>query len=104
MKRLWFKKEMRDAIVRGEKTSTSRKHPLKVGETYTAVCGSRFNAYPFAHVKIDSIQLLPFGDVARLHWKEEGFKSEKDMQTWISAHLPGYEGVELWYHEFHVLK
>ncbi len=102
MRRLWFKEEMKGAIMLGRKSATTRAHPLKVGETYLAVSGSRYKAKPFCRVKITSqreIDLLT--EHCSKHFRREGFKSSVDMALYIRKNLPEYLTKRpLYYHTF----
>src|SRR5436853_5273 len=72
VKRLFFKKEMKDAILAGKKTTTVRDHRLDLGE-YKAVSGSRFHAKPFAVLDIISVLKRYDGvDVILDNYRTEG--------------------------------
>ena len=78
MRRVWFKREMKEAILAGRKTATSRTHPLPLGEVL-AVCGSRFKAVPFAILKITDRLPMRVEDTIALFYREEGFDSPEAM-------------------------
>src|SRR5713101_4935843 len=82
MKRLWFKKEMKEAILAGKKCETIRNHRLKKGR-YAAVSGSRFKAEKFADLVITSSRRLKSIKSVFNHWKEEGFDSRKLMEQFM---------------------
>lgn len=101
MKRLWFKKKMRDAILLGVKTRTSRTHPLDVGHEYLAVSGSRFKAQPFGVIKIESRFPTTLRKICEDLYQEEGFSSPKDAWMFVTKELPQYQTSEILYtHRF----
>jgi hypothetical protein len=102
MKRLWFKKEMKDAILLGKKTATTRIKPLNVHERYQAVNGSRFKAQPFAVLEITSrreVHDLTYHCIN--HFRQEGFSDSVEMGNYIHDNLPQYLTTRpLYYHTF----
>lgn len=108
MRRLWFKKEMKDAILRGDKRATTRNHKLKVRGLYRAVSGQRFKAEPFAILKITSRREIEhLAKHCMAHFPQEGFNSGQEMIDFIRANLPNYienyEQAALYYHTFRVI-
>lgn len=103
MRRVWFMKEMRDAILARKKTATTRYHPLKL-ESYQAVCGSRFNAVPFAILKIESRIPTTWGNVVLQFYREEGFDTPGDMIRFGKAHRSIHDNPDdkVFYHVFSV--
>lgn len=83
MRRLWFKEEMRAAILQGTKTCTTRYHELKKGQQYRAVSGSRFKAKPFAVIKILTSIPTNWGVVTGGFYMPEGFKSQFAMTKYL---------------------
>jgi len=81
MRRVWFKKEMREAILAGEKTATSRPHPLPM-ERVQAVSGSRFKAQVFAILEIVDRIPSTWRMVIRMFYSEEGFGSPEEMEAY----------------------
>ena len=82
--RIWFKEDMARAILNGKKTSTTRDHERKEG-TYLAVMGSRFEARPFATIRIQRIEVTTWAEVFEQHWRTEGFNSPEHMRQWCKA-------------------
>ena len=82
MRRIWFKKQMAEAIIEGRKTSTTRDHPLKL-EQYQAVRGSRYNAKVFSKIEIQDRFPTYWEYVAELFFKEEGFGSQEEMLEYL---------------------
>lgn len=83
MRRLWFKADMKDAILEGRKNRTTRTHPLKVGEDYQAVSGSRFKAQPFAILQIVSMFQTTAHALIHNNFEQEGFESPQQMTDWL---------------------
>jgi len=83
MKRVWFKREMKEAILARKKTATTRTHALPLGECQ-AVSGSRFKAKPFAVLKIMDRFPTTLENVIRMFYKEEGFQSPDDMVKFLT--------------------
>lgn len=81
MRRVWFKKEMKQAILEGTKTATSCSHALPV-ERVQAVSGSRFKAQVFAILEITDRIPSTWENIIRLFYKEEGFSSPEEMQVY----------------------
>jgi hypothetical protein len=102
VKRLWFKAAMKYAILQCHKSATTRINPLKVGECYQAVSGSRFKAEPFAVLQITSrrkVEDLTYH--CTNHFRQEGFSSPVAMGEYISKNLPEYVHTRpLYYHTF----
>ena len=79
MRRVWFTKEMKGAIVKGRKTATTRNHPLKLDEDYLAVSGSWFKAEPFAVIRITGRLPIILQRAIDCFYYEEGFDSGAEM-------------------------
>jgi hypothetical protein len=103
VKRLWFKFEMRRAILDGKKTSTTREHPLFFGE-HLAVSGSRFHAKPFAVLEIRDRFPTTVQNVITMFYKEEGFTSPDDMRDFLKRNKLLTNDVPVYFHVFKVLK
>ncbi len=96
---------MRDRILAGKKTSTTRLHRLNVGEVYDAVSGSRFSAKPFAKVKILSVWEGSWTTITSERFREEGFESPEAMREWCRKKGLTYEKAwSLFCHDFEVKK
>lgn len=102
MRRLWFKKEMKKAILEGRKRATTRLKPLHVGERFQAVSGSRYDAKPFAIIEITSRRKIDsLVEHCTKHYEAEGFQSSLDMAGYIRDNLPQYRKIRpLYYHTF----
>jgi len=85
LRRVWFKKEMREAILTGRKTATTRDHPLPL-EKVQAVGGSRYKAQVFAILEITDRLPVIWRDVIRMFYHEEGFSSSDEMQSYALKH------------------
>jgi len=81
MRRVWFKKEMQEAILSGKKTATSRPHPLPL-ERVQAVSGSRFDAKVFAILEITDRIPSTWRTIIRMFYREEGFGSPEEMEAY----------------------
>jgi len=103
MRWLHFKKEMRQAILDGKKVSTTRDHPIPLGQVQ-AVSGSRFKAEPFAVLEIDTRLPMRIPDVIRLFYKEEGFTSPEEMVAYAKKNKLLQNDVPVWFHRFKVVK
>lgn len=109
MKRLWFKFEMRRAILDGKKTSTTREHPLSFGEVL-AVSGSRFHAKPFAVLEIRDRFPTKLENVVAMFYKEEGFTSPEDMRDFLKRNklfkiaLNPFVETPVYFHVFRVVR
>jgi len=102
MKRVWFKVEMRDAILAGRKTATTRDHLLPLGDV-RAVTGSRYAATPFAILTIRDRLATTLASVVSRHYREEGFASPELMHGYALAHgLPHEMAAHVWFHRFQV--
>lgn len=102
--RLWFKADMRDLVLAGKKTCTTRLHRLNVGEVYDAVCGSRLNAKPFAKVKILTAWEASWPTITSERFREEGFASPQAMTEWcIKNGLTYHKTWSLFCHDFEVV-
>ena len=75
---------MKEQLLAGKKTSTTRYKPLRVGETYLCVGGSRFKAQPFGYVTIKETIPTKWFRVFQLHYKEEGFETAGVMLAFVN--------------------
>lgn len=99
MRWVWFKKEMRQAILDGKKVSTTRDHPIPLGQVQ-AVSGSRFKAEPFAILEIQDRIPTKIENVIRMFYKEEGFISPEEMIAYARKNHLLQNDVPVWYHRF----
>lgn len=100
MRRVWFKKEMRELILAGKKDGTTRTHPLKL-EEYTAVSGSRYAAVPFAIIKIVDCLPMTWEKIARLFHVQEGFETPAAYLDYVHKQkLLTDWNQEVFYHSF----
>ena len=83
MNRVWFKGEMKEAILAGKKTATTRSHALPLGENQ-AVSGSRFKAEPFAILNVTDRFPTTLENVIRMFYREESFQSPDDMVRFLT--------------------
>lgn len=81
MRRVWFKQEMKQLILEGRKTATSRPHPLPT-EQVQAVSGSRFKAKVFAILEITTRIPSTWRNIIRLFYDVEGFRSPEEMEAY----------------------
>jgi hypothetical protein len=103
MRRVWFKKEMKQAILDGKKVSTTRDHPIPLGQII-AVSGSRFKAEPFAVLDIQDRIPTTVKDVIRLFYKEEGFTSSEEMVIYAKKNKLLQEDASVYYHRFKIVE
>jgi hypothetical protein len=105
MRRVWFKREMKEAILAGRKTATSRTHPLPLGEVL-AVSGSRFKAIPFAILNITDRLPMRVADIINSFYQEEGFDSPEAMGAFADRErLPIIMAKDpVFFHRFVVVK
>jgi hypothetical protein len=102
MRRIWFKKEMKTAILEGRKTATTRDHPIPLTQVL-AVSGSRFKAQPFAILQIEDRLPIVKDAVFRLFYREEGFNSTEEMQNFAKKEGLLKTDGQLFYHTFSVV-
>jgi hypothetical protein len=102
MRYVWFKKEMRQAILNGKKVSTTRDHPIPIGEV-KAVSGSRFKPEPFAILEIQDRISTKIADVIQMFYKEEGFASPEEMVAYAKKNKLLQNDVPVWYHRFKIV-
>jgi len=103
MRRVWFKKEMKEAILKEIKTATTRNHPIPLGQV-VAVCGSRFKPEPFAILDIQ-IQIPTFKEhVIYYYYKEEGFKSPEEMIAFAKKEKLLQTDDFVYFHRFKLIK
>jgi len=105
MRRVWFKREMKEAILAGRKTATTRTHPLALGECL-AVSGSRFKTVPFAVIKITDRFPARVEDIINSFYREEGFSSPEEMGAFADRErLPLIDAKNpVFFHRFVVVK
>jgi len=103
MRWIWFKKEMRQAILDGKKISTTRDHPIPIGQVQ-AVSGSRFKAEPFAVLEIQDRVPTTVDNVIRMFYKEEGFSSPEEILAYAKKNKLLQTDVLVWYHRFKIVK
>jgi len=103
MRFVWFKKEMRQAILDGKKVSTTRDHPIPLGKIQ-AVSGSRFKPERFAILDIQDRIPTSITDVIRLFYKEEGFTSPEEMILYCKKNKLLQNDVPVWYHRFKLVE
>jgi hypothetical protein len=101
MRRVFFKKEMRQAILDGKKVSTTRDHPIPLGRVL-AVSGSRFKAEPFAVLEIQDRIPTKIADVTQLFYREEGFTSPEEMAVYAEKNKLLQTDNQVWYHRFKI--
>jgi len=82
MRRVWFKREMKEAILAGRKTATTRDHPLTLGKNL-AVTGSFYKAVPFAIIKVTDRFPTTLENVIGSFYVEEGFDSPEAMGAFL---------------------
>jgi len=105
MRRVWFKKEMRDAILEGRKTSTTRNHPLPLQpEKLLAVSGSRFKAVPFAVLEVHTRIPMTVQNVFEMFYKEEGFESVAEMYLYSKKNKLLQNGGTVYFHRFKIVE
>jgi len=105
--RVWFKKAMRDAILEGRKTATSRNHRIsrRAASSVLAVCGSRFKAVPFAVLRITAVEEMKPSEIFGQHYREEGFNSSEKMVDFADKErLHWDERVPMFFHRFEVIQ
>ena len=102
MRWVWFKKEMKQAILDGKKVSTMRDHPIPLGQVQ-AVSGSRFKAEPFAVLEIHQCIRARVRDVINLNYAEEGFTSPEEMRAYCKKNKLLQTDSLVWFHRFKVV-
>jgi len=103
MRRIWFKKEIKQAILNGKKVSTTRDHPIPL-EQVLAVSGSRFKAEPFAILEIQDRIPTTVENVIRLFYKEEGFSSSEEMTAYAKKNKLLQTENNVFYHKFKIVE
>ena len=103
MRRVWFKKEMRQAILNGKKVSTTRDHPIPL-EQVLAVSGSRFKAEPFAVLSIQDRIPTTIENVIRMFYTEEGFTSPEEMVAYAKKNKLLQTEDRVWFHRFKIVE
>jgi len=103
MRRVWFKKEMRQAILDGKKVSTTRNHPIPLGQVL-AVSGSRFKAEPFAVLEILDRTPTTVSGVIRMFYEEEGFSSPQQMEAYAKKNKLLQTDSQVWIHRFKIVE
>ena len=99
MRRLWFKKEMKYAILKGQKTATTRDHPISLGQVI-AVCGSRFKPEPFAILEIQGRLPIRKDSVIHMFYREEGFSSSEEMEAFAKKEKLLQTNDVVYFHKF----
>ena len=105
MRRIWFKKEMAQEILVGNKISTTRYKEMSVAEPYKAIRGSRFKSEVFAVIKFMMVAKTTWNDVIQKQYLLEGFKSSLDMETYLKKNKLVRNNLDdvVYYHEFIVV-
>jgi hypothetical protein len=103
MRRLWFKKEMRQAILDGKKVSTTRDHLIRLG-LILAISGPRFKAEPFAVLSIIDATQMTVESVMQLFYAEEGFNSPEEANTYAKKNNLLQTRKPVWYHRFKIIE
>ena len=104
MRRVWFKRQMKDATLAGRKTATTRTHPLLLGEVL-AVSGSRFKAVPFAVIEILTRSQTTVENVIAQFYREDGFDSPEAMRAFAKKErLLINKETAVFFHRFKVVK
>jgi hypothetical protein len=103
MRRTWFKKEMRQAILDGKKVSTTRDHPIPLGQVL-AVSGSRFKPEPFAILLIQDRIPTTAGNVLHSFYKEEGFASSEEAIAYAKKNKLLQKDCTVFYHRFKIVE
>jgi len=105
MPRIWFKKEMAQQILSGNKMSTTRYKEMSVAEPYDAVSGSRFKAKVFARIRFVMAQKTTWAEVTQIHYYLEGFKTPNEMEAYLRKNKLIRNGLSdvVYYHEFIVI-
>ncbi len=105
MRRLYFKKEMAAAILRGEKTATTRTNPLPLDEPILAVRGSYYKQEPFAMIEIQDRRATTWSRVIDSFFASEGFASSLEMRRYLKKKnlMKAGEDEFLYFHQLKVL-
>lgn len=105
MRRVWFKREMKEAILAGRKTATTRDYPLTLGKNL-AVTGSFYKAAPFAVLKVTERFPTTLENVIAWFYREEGFDSPEAMGAFLDRErLPLLDAKNpVFFHRFQVIK
>ena len=104
MRRIFFKEEMKAAILAGKKTATTRDHQKALGE-WEACTGSYYRPRPFAVINLTENDKNTWAH-SLAHWSDEGFDALEDMHRFaFETGLNRYaKAPELYYHVFAVVK
>ena len=103
MRYVWFKQEMKQAILNGAKTATTRDHALPK-EQVLAVTGSRFHPEPFAILEITERFQTSVENVTRKFWREEGFQSQEGMVEFCKTNGLLQTEKPVFFHKFKLIK
>ena len=103
MRRVWFKKEMREAILEGKKIATTRDHVLPLEEVL-AVSGSRFKAEPFAILRVHTRLPMQKENVIQMFFEEEGFNSSEEMIAYAKKNRLLETNDTVYFHKFDLIK
>lgn len=100
--RIWFTKQMREAVLADKKTATTRDHQKELGD-WLAVSGSYYDPNPFAVITITENSESTWSN-SLANFREEGFESLEDMHRFAYATgLQRYaRAPHLYFHRFEV--
>lgn len=101
--RIWFTRQMREAILAGRKTATTRDHQKGLGD-WLAVGGSYFSADPFAVITITENSESTW-EHSLENFRAEGFESLEGMHRFAyETGLDRYaKAPHLYFHRFEVV-
>lgn len=111
MKRLSFTPAMRDAVLSGRKSATTRRapKPFPLGELVAAVCGEGRPGFlvpvrdAFARLRIYAGAHWTLLEAAE-HYRQEGFDSRREFIDYYRALNPGCgENPDVWTYWFEVV-
>jgi hypothetical protein len=92
---------MRDAVLAGKKTMTSRSQRYANGEHFATSQGKKF-----ARIKVTDSYSTNWEAILNDRFKEEGFESPEQMRAWAVANSLGHYAQlkTMWTHTFEVLE
>ena len=92
---------MRDAVLAGKKTMTSRSRRYPNGEHFATSQGVKF-----ARIRVTDAYSTNWEAVLTDRFKEEGFESTEQMREWAVANRLGHYAdlKTMWTHTFEVLE
>ena len=100
--RIWFKAEMKKAVLEGRKTATTRGHQKKLGD-WLAVTGSRYDPVPFAVLRITENAESTWANSLG-NFEVEGFTDRAEMERFVAdAGLAYSQADRLYFHRFQVV-